>query len=354
MISIIYCTREHNQKHIDHLKKVGGHPKVEVIEYINNGEGLTKFYNKGLEESKFDIVVFCHDDIEIESKQIAKKLIRHYENSDYGILGVAGTKELSETGRWWDNRKAMYGRVWHTHNGKKTLSKYSHDLEKSVEEVVVVDGVFFSVMKSRLKETFNPDVKGFHFYDVDFCFRNYLKDIKIGVHTDIVINHMSIGETNDEWEINRGMFAEKYKGDLPIKINRVFTDTDSFNILIGASSINEIIPLAEKLRELNHRVTVASQPTSDVIQLKKIGARFFPLNDPIGYKIGDGKWGVNNVVSEKDKLYKFNVVDFDVLHVNDGQVKDYLVKLYPEILPASVNDEMSLDDILDEYKTILL
>ena len=44
MISIVYCTREHNQHHIDHLKKACGHPKVEVIEYINNGEGLTKFY----------------------------------------------------------------------------------------------------------------------------------------------------------------------------------------------------------------------------------------------------------------------------------------------------------------------
>ena len=46
MISVIYCTREHNQKHIDHLKKMAGHPKVEVIEYINKGEGLKKYFNK--------------------------------------------------------------------------------------------------------------------------------------------------------------------------------------------------------------------------------------------------------------------------------------------------------------------
>ena len=43
MISIVYCTREGNKKHYEHLTKVAGNPKVEVIEYINNGESLTKF-----------------------------------------------------------------------------------------------------------------------------------------------------------------------------------------------------------------------------------------------------------------------------------------------------------------------
>ena len=47
MISIVYCTKEHNQKHIDHLKKVCGNPKVEIIEYVNKGEGLTKYYKRG-------------------------------------------------------------------------------------------------------------------------------------------------------------------------------------------------------------------------------------------------------------------------------------------------------------------
>jgi hypothetical protein len=58
MISIVYCTREHNQKHIDHLKKMAGHPKVQVIEYINNGVSLTKAYNELLEQAEYDIVVF--------------------------------------------------------------------------------------------------------------------------------------------------------------------------------------------------------------------------------------------------------------------------------------------------------
>jgi len=359
MISIVYCTREHNQKHIDHLKKVGGHPKVEVIEYINKGEGLTKFYNKGLKESKFDVVIFCHDDITIESKQIARKLIRHYDNNDHGILGVAGTKELSSTGRWWDNRKTMYGRVWHTHNGIKSLTKYSESQDKRIEEVVIVDGVFFSVMKSRLKQTFNKDVKDFHFYDIDFCFNNFLKGVKIGVHTDISINHMSIGITNDEWEANRAEFAERFKDKLPVKINREFSGNEKFKILIGGDSIQEVLPLAKKLSNLNHYVTITSQMSDDARFLRQNGIKFFPLDEPLGFKLGDGKWGLKNnngemVPSEPKKLYKTGLVDFDILHVNDGQVKDHLLKLYPEITcPNNFVGGVPVEEIIDEYKKVL-
>jgi glycosyltransferase involved in cell wall biosynthesis len=360
MISIVYCTKEHNQKHIDHLKKIGGHPKVEVIEYINKGEGLTKFYNKGLKESKFDIVVFCHDDIIVESKQVARKLIRHYENNDHGILGVAGTKELSTTGRWWDNRKTMYGRVWHTHEGKKSLTKYSPSQDKRIEDVVIVDGVFFSVMKSRLKKKFSKYVKGFHFYDIDFCFNNFLKGVKVGVHTDISINHMSIGITNDEWEINRAEFAERFKDNLPVKIDRKFTGKEKFKILIGGDSILEVLPLAIKLSAIGHSVTITSQISDEAKLLRQKGIKFFPINEPLGFKMGDGKWalkGANgeNIPSEPKKLYKIGIVDFDILHVNDGEVKNYLLRLYPEVAcPNEFIGGTPIEEIIDEYKKVLV
>ena len=124
MISVVYCTRFQNKEHQEHLIKSSGlHKHIEVIEIINNGESLTKSYNRGLKQAKNDIVVFCHDDIIIETKQWGKKLEKLFnKNVEYGIIGVAGTKTLSETGRWWDDRSAMFGRVKHTHEGKSWLS----------------------------------------------------------------------------------------------------------------------------------------------------------------------------------------------------------------------------------------
>ena len=84
---------------------------------------------------------------------------------------MAGTKELSKSGRWWDNQQKMYGKVKHTHNNKSWLSTYSDDLGDNGEEVVLVDGLWFSFKKDKIRTTFNENVKGFHFYVCNFLCR---------------------------------------------------------------------------------------------------------------------------------------------------------------------------------------
>ena len=81
--------------------------------------------------------------------------------------------------------------------------------------------------------------------------------------------------------------------------------------------------------------------------------------EPLGFKMGDGKWGVKNdkgeiIPSVDKKLYKTGIVNFDILHVNDGQLKDYLIKLYPDIgCPDNFVDGVPVEDMIDEYKKIL-
>jgi glycosyltransferase involved in cell wall biosynthesis len=61
MITVVYCTRESNPSHTQHIKSTSGLNKhIEVIEIINKGEGLTKAYNRGLKQASNDIVVFMH------------------------------------------------------------------------------------------------------------------------------------------------------------------------------------------------------------------------------------------------------------------------------------------------------
>lgn len=362
MISVVYCTIEHNPEHIKHLKKACGNPKVEIIEYINKGEGLTKFYDKAIKEAKNDIIVFCHDDITIETKQIAKKITKLFDdNPEYGILGVAGTKYMSASGRWWDDKKKMYGRVAHTHEGKTWLSEYSGDLGNNVEETVIVDGVLFSVHRGRIKEQFDLNVKGFHFYEVDFCFRNYLAGVKVGVHTNVRVNHQSIGATNQEWEDNREVFAEKYKDDLPVKIDRVFKGDERFKVLVGSPSILESLDLVTKLKDKNYKVTVVSpvldndEPNFKRLMVK--GAKFVPLNQPPGYKLGDGKWALNGpngpIASEPNKLYRVSEADFDILHVDNVEVANHLSKFYPELPSISLTKDSTIEEITEKYQTTL-
>jgi glycosyltransferase involved in cell wall biosynthesis len=360
MISIVYCTKEHKPEHIEHLKKACGNPKVEIIEYINNGEGLTKYYQKGLKEAKNDIIVFCHDDITIETKQIARKLVKLYDkNPEYGILGVAGTKYMSETGRWWDDRKKMYGRVAHTANGRTWLSAYSDDIGNNVTETIIVDGVFFSVHRQRIKEDFDLDVKGFHFYEIDFCFRNYLKGVKVGVHTNIRVNHQSVGATNDEWEENRKTFADKFKEDLPVKIDREFTGKEVFNVLVTGKTIGDTLGLVDKLKKAKHNVTVCT-PVNDADEsnFRKLvlkGVKFVPLSQPPGYKIGDGEWGMQTpnglVKSEVNKMYRIGEVKFNLTHTTDTEMSEHMKKIYPELPCVTVDGNM--EEITNVYQTVL-
>lgn len=284
MITVVYCTREHKPEHSEHIRKAFGHPKVEVIEYVNSGEGLTKYYDRGLREAKHDIVVYMHDDVLINTKQVANKIVKLFEkNPEYGILGLAGTKNMPSSGMWWEDRRKMYGRVEHTHEGKTWLSAYSKDLGNDIEEVVTVDGLFFSVHRGRIKEQFDLNVTGFHFYEVDFCFRNHLKGVKIGVHTNVRVNHMSIGQTNAEWEENRLAFADKYKEHLPVTIKKTLRPNEKLNVLIGCLSFANltgselyVYELAKGLVQKGCEVSICSQLGEPMVsKAKKLGIKLY-------------------------------------------------------------------------------
>ena len=87
-----------------------------------------------------------------------------------------------------------------------------------MKEVVAVDGLFFAVHKQRIKESFDQEFPGFHFYDIPFCVLNYTKGVKIGVTTKILVTHKSVGMVDKKWEKNKLFFEAKYGHLLPLKV----------------------------------------------------------------------------------------------------------------------------------------
>jgi glycosyltransferase involved in cell wall biosynthesis len=342
MITVVYCTRESNPEHTEHLIKTSGlHKHLEVIEIINNGESLTKAYNRGLKMATNKIVVFCHDDLTIETKQWGTKLIKLFErNKEYGIIGIAGTKFMAENGQWWANPRKMYGRVQHTHEGKTWLSSYSDDLGQSLEETVIVDGLFFAVNKDVVKKEFNEDFEGFHFYDVSYCFDNFLEGVKVGVTTVVRVNHQSIGMVNEQWEENRKQFAETYKDKLPINIKKTLRKGEKLKIMVTSLSFDDanpksklILEFATKLKNEKHDVTICSNINGKIPSLaKKIGISLAPIQQPPGFALGDGKWVLNTnegpVPSTPNTLYKVKDYKFDIIHTFDDELISHLEKLY--------------------------
>jgi len=120
MITIGFSTREDNPKYVDYLQKTSMYKDVQIIQKINNGEkSLSQVYNEIINESTNDIVVLVHDDLEFETKNWGDKVLKHFKRqTEYGILGLAGTKYLHESAQWWSISSSMYGIVNHKNNEK--------------------------------------------------------------------------------------------------------------------------------------------------------------------------------------------------------------------------------------------
>lgn len=357
MITVGYSTREHNPKFIEYLKKSSGFKKIEVIEKINNGEkSLSEVYNEIINESKTDIIVLCHDDIYFDTTGWYHKIKTHFEKSDFGIIGVAGTTNMPASGRWWDTKKSMIGIVNHESGGKKWTSKYSEDFGKSIKSSVIVDGLFIALDKTKIKHTFDEEFEGFHFYDIAFCFRNYLENVKVGVITNIRITHKSIGQTNEQWEENRKFFVKKYGESLPVKLP--FDSNRRIKVLLSCLFFRNftgselyIFELAKNLMKLNCSVTVLSQiggPLTDMA--KKIGIKCVSFEEAPGFKLGDGQWGMNTPEgfkpSQPNVLYRIGEVDYDIIHTQHKPVTERVLGMYPEINKiATIHSEViSLED----------
>jgi glycosyltransferase involved in cell wall biosynthesis len=357
MITVGYSTRSAKPEFVEYLKKTSGFKKIEVIEKINNGEkSLSQVYNEIINESENDIIVLCHDDILFETNGWYSKLLKHFEKTEYGIIGVAGTTYLPSSGMWWEQKGRMVGIVNHEHEGKKWVSKYSDQFGNGVRDTVIVDGLFIVIDRRRIKHTFDESVPGFHLYDVNFCFKNFLEGVKVGVITNIRITHKSIGMVNQQWDDNRKMFAEKYKDNLPAKIKYKFEDRIKvllsclfFNTFTGSELY--VYELAKNLQKLNCDVTVMSEIDGPLTKLaKERGIKSISHMEPPGYKLGDGTWGFNgpNGVepSKEGMFYKISDVTYDIIHTQHKPITERICQLYPDIPKITTihSEVISLED----------
>ena len=215
-LSIVYSTRQNDPNFVQHLQQTCGLQKVEILAYTNSGDKpLSVIYNHALNQAKHDLIVFIHDDVIFESPNWALKIIHHLQTSAYGILGVAGTASLTQSGIWWEESTTTLGLIKHQHEGKTWTSNYSGNFKDRIMPAVCVDGVFIAVNRPKIQEIFNETLTGFHFYDVDFCVSNFVAGVKIGVIFNVPLIHKSIGQPNEAWEQQRLQFLATHKYNLP-------------------------------------------------------------------------------------------------------------------------------------------
>jgi hypothetical protein len=197
------------QRHYAELLRDQHHEVILIPDACSLAEG----YNRGIERSRGDIVVFSHDDVEIVNPDFAARLCYRMRSCD--VAGVAGTDHL--------DRPAWHAMGWpHVHGlcasiGDRVTTTI-YDLPGGHRAPIqALDGLFLAVNRSVLdsirfdEETFT----GFHLYDLDFTYGAYLQGFRLDICSDMGIIHASSGDYGgQEWPVFAAAFKQKYAGRL--------------------------------------------------------------------------------------------------------------------------------------------
>ncbi|MGJ1194265.1 MULTISPECIES: glycosyltransferase [Sphingobacterium] len=197
MISIIISS--YNKKNFSRLKnnidETIGIP-YELIQIWNPGKmGICEAYNSGAKVSKYEYLLFIHEDIKFLEKNWGRSLIESFMSLyNIGILGLAGSKVKFKLpyGYHSDLRGADFMFVKHS------VNDIVQNLRSPIK-VKVLDGVFLSMTKTIWEKfKFNEQISGFHFYDIDITLRTS-KFCQNYVLPKISILHFSMGKFDNSW-----------------------------------------------------------------------------------------------------------------------------------------------------------
>lgn len=188
-------------------------------------EGVFQGYHKTVKELNAkddDIIILCHDDIQIFSDrdQFLDILTESLVPQDVGFVGPVGTTLLGTNAMWWDPhlRQQGYHRgfVFQGSNIKKLNPNYfGHH-----GNVVVLDGLFLAARKSTLdvvglnKPEEFPN--GWDYYDLFYTLTAYERGFT-NKTIPIILTHYSDGVMRPTWDENRKEFRKLFR--LPVRCN---------------------------------------------------------------------------------------------------------------------------------------
>ena len=226
MISIIACISDINlftALTINISETIGCEHEIVSINNVENRYSIFQAYNLGIELAKYDILCFCHEDLIFHTKNWGQKVINHLNNSDVGLIGVAGnTIHPNLPAGWWNATPFNLSFVniiqQYRESGqvlfRKTLYRNPRNLAK--EPVVTLDGLWFCGKRSIFDSCSFDDEKfnGFHCYDTDISLQ--VSQFKTNyVVFDILIEHFSLGSKSIQWVDAVNLLTDKWSKQLP-------------------------------------------------------------------------------------------------------------------------------------------
>lgn len=182
-------------------------------------------YDWVIKDSSFkddDIIIFCHDDIEIWDDPVSfRKQLQKALEPGVGWIGVAGTTVLPPDSTWWDLERRKQGLhrgfVW---QGKSRQDFYPNHFGPP-GKVVALDGCFLAIsMKTaRSLDLSKPKFLSgqWDFYDIHYTISAHIAGLDNYV-VPIHILHNSKGTPREDWHENRKTFSLHHRFKFPFMV----------------------------------------------------------------------------------------------------------------------------------------
>lgn len=199
MISIIISS--HNQLYFDQLSKniessIG--VPYELIQIWNPGTySINEAYQKGLEQSQYDNLLYIHEDIEFLDQDWGIELLKFLKIENLGLVGLAGSNyyPIPPTD-WFVSFKHSFINIMQSGENGPMIFK---NLKEDYQQVLTLDGVFLFGKKSIFEEVgFDKSLKGFHAYDLSISLK-VARKYQNFVSNKINIIHYSHGNPDLDW-----------------------------------------------------------------------------------------------------------------------------------------------------------
>ncbi len=211
LISVIICsiTPAKLARITANLETLVPKASLEII-HISDARSMGDGYNLGARQANGDILIFCHDDIELLTADFASKIVARLENFD--LLGVAGSRWLRDA--MWVSAGLPYtrGQVVHLLDDRPGATYSAFGSGSPVQgDMQALDGLFLATRREVWSDIgFDEGYRGFHMYDIDFSFRCYLAGRRVAVCNDILIAHYSLGKFGEAWKTEADRFTAKF------------------------------------------------------------------------------------------------------------------------------------------------
>ncbi len=213
-VSVVICSNrpEYFSRLMRQLNEQFAFGRLEVIG-IGDARSLGEGYNRGAARATGDVLVFCHDDIQLVQRDFGQRLLRHLSAHD--MVGVAGTSRLV-SGNWTHaGPPHMHGQIIIRPPGENGYVYSCEGLHGSFDgEIQALDGVLIATHRHvwqglKFDET---TFDGFDLHDIDFSYRAFLSGYRLGVPLDLVLIHFSTGPKDNPI---RHAYAQRFLSKFP-------------------------------------------------------------------------------------------------------------------------------------------